>query len=91
MPELQKIRTRAGLQPYTASQLTLDELYAERDRYPRLWIVQTPDSPSYPLASRLHILLRQSDRSHKYRILPSSPILDHWEEWLRYLNARIHI
>ena len=32
MPELQKIRTRAGLQPYTASQLTLDELYAERGR-----------------------------------------------------------
>ena len=30
--EFQKIRTRAGLQPYTASQLTLDELLAERGR-----------------------------------------------------------
>ena len=67
------------------------KIICSHGRYPRLWIVQTPDSPSYPLASRLHILLRQSDRSHKYRILPSSPILDHWEEWLRYLNARIHI
>jgi hypothetical protein len=32
LPDLQKIRTRAGLEPYTASQLTLDELYAERGR-----------------------------------------------------------
>lgn len=30
--DLQKIRTRAGLNPYTAAQLTLDELYRERGR-----------------------------------------------------------
>jgi len=32
MADFQKIRTRAGLSPYTLSQLTLDELYAERGR-----------------------------------------------------------
>lgn len=32
LTDLQKIRTRAGLGIYTASQLTLDELYAERGR-----------------------------------------------------------
>lgn len=32
MQEMVKLRTRAGLQPYTADQLTLDELYAERGR-----------------------------------------------------------
>ena len=32
MAELQKIRTRAGLQPFSAAQLTLDALYAERGR-----------------------------------------------------------
>ena len=32
MAELQKIRTRAGLQPFSAGQLTLDALYAERGR-----------------------------------------------------------
>lgn len=32
MPELAKIRTRAGLQPFTAADLTLDALYAERGR-----------------------------------------------------------
>lgn len=32
LTDLQKIRTRAGLAAYTASQLTLDELYAERGR-----------------------------------------------------------
>lgn len=32
LADFQKIRTRANLQPYTAGQLTLDELYAERGR-----------------------------------------------------------
>lgn len=32
LTDLQKIRTRAGLQPYTESELTLNELYAERGR-----------------------------------------------------------
>lgn len=32
LEDLKKIRTRAGLQPYTAAELTLDELYAERGR-----------------------------------------------------------
>ena len=32
VPDFQKIRTRAGLKPYTASELTLDELYKERGR-----------------------------------------------------------
>ena len=32
LSDFQKIRTRAGLQPYTASELTLDELYNERGR-----------------------------------------------------------
>lgn len=32
VPDFQKIRTRAGLLPYTANELTLDELYKERGR-----------------------------------------------------------
>lgn len=32
LPELAQIRTRAGLQPYTAANLTLEELYNERGR-----------------------------------------------------------
>lgn len=32
LPDLRKIRTRAGLEPYTAASLTLDELLAERGR-----------------------------------------------------------
>ncbi|MCI1779436.1 MAG: RagB/SusD family nutrient uptake outer membrane protein [Bacteroidales bacterium] len=32
LDDFQKIRTRAGLEPYTAAELTLDELYTERGR-----------------------------------------------------------
>lgn len=62
-------------------------------RYPRLWIEQRPDAADYPLASRLHILLRENDLRHEYRVsLPdTNALLPHWEEWLVALDKRIHI
>lgn len=62
-------------------------------RYPRLWIEQRPDASDYPLGSRLHILLRELDLRHEYRVEPAAAdtTLPHWEEWLSALDKRIHI
>ncbi|MDE7142220.1 MAG: esterase family protein [Muribaculaceae bacterium] len=62
-------------------------------RYPRLWIEQRPDAEDYPLASRLHILLRDQDLRHEFRVALPEPdkLLPHWEEWLVALDKRIHI
>ena len=62
-------------------------------RYPRLWIEQRPAAADYPLASRLHILLRDNDLRHEYRVAhpAAGTLLPHWEEWLVALDRRIHI
>lgn len=63
------------------------------DRYPRLWLSQTPDNPGYAFASDLHVLLRDMDLSHRYRVADATPgvLLPDWEEWLKYIDARFHI
>lgn len=70
-------------------------LVKSHSRYPRLWIVQTPESGDYPLASQLHVLLRKNDLSHQYRVSqrPSthSVLLPDWETWIESIDKRIHI
>lgn len=65
----------------------------QHGRYPRLWLSQTPGNPGYAFASDLHLLLREADLSHRYRVgeAPGDSLLPDWEEWLEYIDARFHI
>ena len=65
----------------------------QHGRYPRLWLSQTPANPGYAFASDLHVLLREMDLSHRYRVADTTPgaLLPQWEEWLKYIDSRFHI
>lgn len=71
------------------------KLVKSHSRYPRLWIVQMPESRDYPLASQLHVLLRKKDLSHQYRVRENPTnhpaLLPDWEIWIESIDKRIHI
>jgi S-formylglutathione hydrolase FrmB len=70
------------------------ELLKSHSRYPRLWISQTPNDSNYALASDLHILMRSAKLKHKFRVdaaSTSDALLPHWEEWLKFIDARFHV
>lgn len=58
-------------------------------RYPRLWIEQSPDSPTYTWASHLHPLMREEKLEHRYLVHNSAS--PNWKEWLIFIDDRIHI
>lgn len=62
-------------------------------RYPRCWLEVLPDFPSYGFSSNLHILLQKSGMDHEFRSRRNikDNIFSYWEEWIIYLNNRIHV
>lgn len=61
-------------------------------RYPRCWFEISPQFPNYGFGSCLRLELRRYKAEHEFR---SRESIDHdnfffWEEWLDYLNNRIH-
>ena len=79
----------------STSPQTFAGLLKSHRHYPRVWLDQNPSSPDYRWASDLHVLLRGLDISHQYRVGAHAPdslqFMPEWEEWLRFIDQRIHI
>lgn len=62
-------------------------------RYPRCWIEVLPESKGYNFNSSIHILLKQSDLEHEFRSrkCKEANVFTYWEDWIIYLNNRIHV
>lgn len=79
----------------STSPQTFAGLLKSHRRYPRVWLDQNPSSPDFGWASDLHVLLRGLDISHQYRVGAHAPdslqFMPGWEEWLRFIDQRIHI
>lgn len=79
----------------STSPQTFAGLLKSHRRYPRVWLDQNPSSPDYGWASDLHVLLRGLDISHQYRVGAHAPdslqFMPGWEEWMRFIDQRIHI
>lgn len=79
----------------STSPQTFAGLLKSHRRYPRVWLDQNPSSPDFGWASDLHVLLRGLDISHQYRVGAHAPdslqSMPGWEEWLRFIDQRIHI
>lgn len=64
------------------------------ERYPRCWIEVNSEFKKYVFSSRIHILLRELGVNHEFRsrdCRDNYELFSHWEEWLLYLNQRIHV
>lgn len=61
-------------------------------RYPRCWIEVSPESPNYGFSSRLRLELREhkADPEFRSRNKMNNDSFFYWEEWLDFLNNRIH-
>nr|WP_320059062.1 alpha/beta hydrolase-fold protein [uncultured Bacteroides sp.] len=59
-------------------------------RYPRCWIEVSPQFGNYLFSSQLHVGLQESGLDHEFRSR-DLPIYSFWEDWITYLNNRIHI
>ena len=62
-------------------------------RYPRCWIEVLPESKEYGLTSNIHILLKASNLEHEFRSrkYKETNAFTYWEDWIIYLNNRIHV
>ena len=62
-------------------------------RYPRCWIEVLPESKEYGFSSNIHILLKESDLEHEFRSrkCKETNAFSYWEDWIIYLNNRIHV
>ena len=62
-------------------------------RYPRCWIEILPESKEYGFSSNIHILLKESDLEHEFRSrkCKEANVFIYWEDWILYLNNRIHV
>lgn len=62
-------------------------------RYPRCWIEILPESKEYGFSSNIHILLKESDLEHEFRSrkCKEANVFTYWEDWILYLNNRIHV
>lgn len=62
-------------------------------RYPRCWIEVLPESKEYGLSSNIHILLKASNLEHEFRSrkYKETNAFTYWEDWIIYLNNRIHV
>lgn len=63
------------------------------ERYPRCWIEVLPELKEYGFSSNAHILLKESDLEHEFRAkkCKENNAFSYWEEWIIYLNNRIHV
>lgn len=81
-----------GIAPESSAQEFLNAVSLHK-RYPRCWIEVLPDFRAYGFSSNLHVLLQQAGREHEFRSRRAgnnTPFF-YWEEWLTYLNNRIHV
>lgn len=62
-------------------------------RYPRCWIEVPPESEEYDFSSHTHILLKESNLEHEFRSrkCKETNAFTYWEDWIIYLNNRIHV
>lgn len=60
-------------------------------RYPRCWIEVSPEFGAYGFSSNVHILMQQAGMEHEFRSRNNDTPFSYWEEWLIYLNNRIHV
>lgn len=62
-------------------------------RYPRCWIEVLPESREYGFSSNIHILLKKSNLEHEFRSreYKETNAFTYWEDWIIYLNNRIHV
>ena len=62
-------------------------------RYPRCWMEILPESKEYGFSSNIHILLKESDLEHEFRSrkCKEANVFTYWEDWILYLNNRIHV
>lgn len=62
-------------------------------RYPRCWMEILPKSKEYGFSSNIHILLKESDLEHEFRSrkCKEANVFTYWEDWILYLNNRIHV
>lgn len=62
-------------------------------RYPRCWIEVLPEFSEYGFSSNVHVLLQKAGLEHEFRSRrnKSNNIFSYWEEWITYLNNRIHV
>ena len=62
-------------------------------RYPRCWMEILPKSNEYGFSSNIHILLKESDLEHEFRSrkCKEANVFTYWEDWILYLNNRIHV
>jgi enterochelin esterase-like enzyme len=63
------------------------------NRYPRCFFEVAPCSPYYAFASKVHQLLREKGMEHEFRSRDAvgGSYLEIWEEWIKYIDKRIHI
>lgn len=69
------------------------EAVTSHQRYPRCWIEVMPELKEYGFSSNVHILLKEADREHEFRSRKGkgTDIFSYWEDWITYLNNRIHV
>lgn len=62
-------------------------------RYPRCWIEILPASKEYAFSSNTHILLKELNLEHEFRSrkCEETNTFTYWEDWIIYLNNRIHV
>ena len=71
---------------------TVAQRLMSHSRYPRCWFEVSPQFPNYGFGSNLRLELRKHKANPEFR---SRENIDNdscffWEEWLHYLNNRIH-
>lgn len=66
---------------------------SSHQRYSRCWVEVLPELNEYAFSSRVHVLLQQSGMEHEFRSGKDREdnLLSHWENWITYLNNRIHV